>query len=402
MASKRRDNGDGGLVKRTVGGKVVGWVGTFDIGTHTGRDGKVRRHKKAVYGKDKAETKAKLAEARKKYESGRSVVGTKLTTEAWLERWLSEIEPPKTKLRARTFRGYRDTVRKYLAPQVGQIPLEKLSIADVESMMGKLLATGLSGRTVYKVRAVLWTSLKKAMRHELIMRNVVALTEPPLVEEAEFEVFTPEQATVFQEAIKGDPNETLYLVALVSGFRQGELLGLRWSDVELEAGVIHANMELERIEPRLRHKKDERFALSPLKTKFSKRPCVLEPVAAAALREHRASQAKERLLLGGRWLNQWDLVFTTEYGAPIDGTGLTRRFQGICKAARLPRLRFHDLRHTAAVLLLENGQTVHEVAAVLGHGTPDQVIKRYGKHIRSTAPQAAASAMARALGRVTA
>src|SRR5436309_7760719 len=240
IAHGRRDNGDGGLVERKVGGQVVGWVGSFDTAPHRGQDGKLRRRRKAVYGKTKAEAKAKLLDAKRQYESGRQVVGSKLTTGQWLERWLAGIEPPKTNLRQRTYRGYRDTARKHLIPHIGQIPLDRLGVADVEGMLTALLGSRLSGQTVYHVRAVLWTALNNAMRHELIGRNVAELTESPAIETAKFEVFTPEQANAFEEAIKGDPNEALYLLALASGFRQGELLGLRWGDVDLDAGTINA------------------------------------------------------------------------------------------------------------------------------------------------------------------
>ncbi len=377
MAS-RRGHGEGSIYKRKVGGKVMGWVAMLDLGYQDGK-----RKRQAIYGRDRREIQAKLDDAKLRLRRGLPVGGPKLTTAQWLERWLCDAAMPK--VRPSTFRRYSDLCVKHISPVIGRIPLEKLSPADVRQLLNDKGAD-LAPRTVHHIRAVLRTALHRAERDGLVSRNAAALAESPRLERQEMKSFTPDQARTFQQAIKGDPEEALYLVTLDAGLRQGEVLGLRWEDVDLAASVIRVNRALQRVEGKL--------VLVDVKSKTSRRAIRLGAVAAQALRQHHARQSDE----SGRvtWL-PFGLVFTGAHGLPLDGTALTKRFQSLLKAAGLPRLRFHDLRHSSASLLLSQHIPARVVMERLGHSTITLTMNTYS-HVIAELNQEAADAMDRVFG----
>ena len=375
--TRRRDSGDGYLAERKVKGKVVGWVGTFEVAPVNGK-----RRRRAVYGLTRQETKAKLIEAMRLHAG--QPTASQGTTEEWLNRWIREVVTPKAK--PKTLRGYRDIVTNRLIPALGTVPLVKLTRPQVRTMLISQLEGGLSAGSVHNVRACLRAALEVAKEDGLIAQNVaIGKGLTPAVVREEMTILQPEQASAFQDAVRTDREATLYLFALQSGFRQGEVLGLSWGSVDLDAGSATVSQALQKVE-------DKGLVLITPKSKSSRRTIDLGAGMVTLLREHRAGQREERLRLGDRWLGRDELVFTTEFGAPVEGTALTRRFQALLQRARLPRLRFHDLRHTCAVWLLMEGQTVHEVAAYLGHSSPALVLSTYGKHIvHSRRPEAARS-----------
>ncbi len=381
MAKARRGHGEGSMYKRKVGGKVVGWVAMLDLGYENGK-----RKRQAIYGRDKAEVQAKLDEAKHNRRGGLSLAGPKLTTAQWLERWLKDVAKPN--VRPSTFRRYKDLTEKHITPTLGRIPLARLAPADVRQLLNEKLAGGLSPRSVHHIRAVLRTALHHAERDGLIQRNAASLAESPHVERQEMQSFSPEQARTFQQAIKTDPEEALYLLTLDAGLRQGEVLGLRWEDVELDAGKIHINRALQRVEGKL--------VLVEPKSRSSRREVKLSTIAAQALREHRARQTRERLRLGERWIDH-GLVFTSEHGLPLDGNTLTKRFQAMLKRIGLPRMRFHDLRHSSASLLLSQGIPARMVMERLGHSDIGLTLNTYS-HVIPALRQEAADAMDRVLG----
>jgi integrase len=378
MAKGRRGHGSGAVYKRKVGGKVVGWTAMLDLGFDNGK-----RKRQAFYGRTQDEVQAKLDEARHALRKGTFVAGPKITTAQWLERWLRDVAKPN--VRPSTFRRYKDLTEQHIAPSLGRIPLERLTPADVRQLLNAKGAD-LAPRTVHHIRAVLRTALHQAERDGLVQRNAGALAESPRVERQEMKAFTPDEARAFQQAIKGDPEEALYLVTLDAGLRQGEVLGLRWQDVDLAAGVVRVTYALQRV--------DGKLQLVDVKSKTSHRAIKLGAVAAQALRAHHARQADE----SGRvtWL-PFGLVFTGAHGLPLDGTALTKRFQALLQRVGLPRLRFHDLRHSSASLLLSQHIPARVVMERLGHSTITLTMNTYS-HVIAELNQEAADAMDRVFG----
>lgn len=377
--AKRRGHGSGAIYKRKVNGKVVGWTAMLDLGFENGK-----RKRQAFYGRTMDEVQTKLDEARERVRRGTFVAGPKVTTEQWLERWLRDVAKPN--VRPSTFRRYGDIVIKHINPTIGGIPLERLSPADVRQLMNEKRTSGQSPRTVHHIRAVLRTALHQAERDGLVVRNAAALAEPSRVEAREMRAFTPDEARAFQQAIEGDPDEALYLVTLDAGLRQGEVLGLRWEDVSLQAGTITVKKALQRI--------DGELVLVEPKSMSSRRRIKLSSVAAQALRDHHTRQTEESDRV--TWL-PFGLVFTGPHGHPLDGNRLTKRFVALLKAHGLPRIRFHDLRHSSASLLLSQHIPPRVVMERLGHSTITLTMNTYS-HVIAELNQEAADAIDRVLG----
>ena len=230
------------------------------------------------------------------------------------------------------------------------------------------------------LRGTLRTALKQATRWGLISRNPADAVDGPKVERFEIRPFTPEEARLFLDSILGDRLEALNSVALTMGLRQGEALGLRWQDVDLDLGYIRVNKQLQRI--------DGRFQLVEPKTPRSRRALALPSSIAAGLLRHRQRQAAERRNTTSQWETS-DLVFTTEQGRPIDGTVVSHDFHRKLTKAGLPQRRFHDLRHSCATLLLVQGVSPRVVMDVLGHSQIALTMNTYSHVLPELRRQAA-------------
>jgi len=309
----------------------------------------------------------------------------RMTLAVYLQHWLAESAKPT--IRESTYVSYRTIVRKHLVPQLGRVQLAKLTPQMVEQFLNNRIGTGLSPRRVQYFHAVLRRALNRAMKAGYLGRNVATLVDPPRVPHKEIEPFTPSQIRVLLEAIKGNRLEALYSVALAVGLRQGEALGLRWGDVDFQAGLIHARYELQRIEGK--------FQLVELKSRRSHRTLAVPSYIAEKLREHGARQREEHLLLGPEWHDN-DLVFTSQTGLPLDGKNVTRAFQRLLRRAGLPKRRFYDLRHSCATLLLVQGVPARVVMEILGHSQIGLTMNTY-THVVPELSRAAANGMQRFL-----
>ncbi len=236
--------------------------------------------------------------------------------------------------------------------------LADVTPSRIQTLMNAKLAEGLNPRTVTYIRDVLSHALNQAVRWNMLPRNVAPLVKAPKAVKREMTVFTPEQARAFLDAVRGDRLEALYTVALALGLRQGEALGLTWADVDFDAGTITVKHQLQRIAGKL--------TLTEPKSRASRRTIQAPAVVLDALRQHRRRQLEERLALGGDWQDS-GLVFTTAKGTPLDDSNLRRLFLAALRTAGLPRLRFHDLRHSAASLLLAQGVPARMIMELLGH-----------------------------------
>jgi integrase len=303
-----------------------------------------------------------------------------LTLGAFLEDWLTDVV--RLSVRPRTYVSYRYIVRLHLTPSLGHRPLAALSPADVQAFLNAKSASGLSPRTVAYQRGVLRQALGHAERMELVSRNVARLARPPRIPHRPVSPLTVEQARTFLAAIRGDRLEALYLVALGCGLRQGEILGLRWPDVDQDAGTLTVRHALARIEGEL--------VLVEPKSATSRRVVPLPALVRDALAAHRLRQAQEHLPLRPEPGDVFaGLVFTTTFGTPLDGISVTRRFQRILRAAGLPHQRFHDLRHACASLLLAQGVPARVVMETLGHSEISLTLNTYSHVLPSLGREAA-------------
>jgi integrase len=254
--------------------------------------------------------------------------------------------------------------------QLGHRLLSKLSVGDIDSMLKRLVADGYSRESLIRIRSVGGQLVEWALRRDLVGRNVFRHAELPdgAARTPEKRSLTPEQAERLIEAVESERNGAMYLLGLSVGLRPGELLGLTWEDIDLDAGVVHVRRAL-----RLGEHGPE--IASTLKTNTTKayRSIRLAPPVVAALRRHRVDQATERLTLGEAWGqrgdgSRWpDLVFTTTLGTPIRPENLRRSFAAITKAALGERWTPNELRHSAASLLSAAGVRLEQIADVLGH-----------------------------------
>lgn len=311
-----------------------------------------------------------------------------ITLGAFLETWLTEVA--RVTVRPRTYVSYQYVVRVHLAPGLGDRPLAALSPADVQAFLNAKSSSGLSPRTVGYLRGVLRSALGHAERTDLVTRNVARLARPPRIPRRRVAPLSVEQVRTFLAAIVGDRLEALYLVALGVGLRQGEILGLRWSDVDLEGGTLTVRHALARI--------DGRLMLVEPKSVTSRRVVPLPAFVRDALVVHGQHQAAEPLPLRPAPPDPFaDLVFVTTHGTPLDGITITRRFQRILAEAGLPRQRFHDLRHACASLLLAQGVPARVVMETLGHSEISLTLNTYS-HVMPSVGREAAERMDQLLG----
>ncbi len=360
--------------------------GRWEAAVHMGYlDGK--RVRKFAIANTRAEAVAKMAPLIKARDEHRPIPDQRQKLGPFLRHWLDETAKPT--LRHSTYSSYDDIVRLHLIPGLGRIALAKLAPADVQSFLNAKSRSGLSPRRVQYLHAVLRKALGTAEKWGLVSRNVAKLVDTPRVPRHEIRPLTPEQARQLLDASADDRYLALYVTALATGLRQGELLALRWEDIDLETRVLSVRHTLARV--------DSKLVLLEPKTDRSRRTVALPEVVMTALRAHRTRQRMDHLAAGPRW-QETGYVFTTTIGTPIEAAVVTRAFQRALVRAGLPRCRFHDLRHAAATFLLGQGFTLEDVKNLLGHSSIVLTSNTYG-HVLERRQQQVAMGMDAVLGR---
>jgi integrase len=338
--------------------------------------------------------RAKLTAGVQAADRGESPAGDRLTVARFLDEWLAASA---SSLRPRTLEGYASHVAIYIKPMLGATPLAKLTPGHVQTMLAELERHGrpgnverrpLSAQTVAHVRATLRRALGQAERWGYVTRNVAKLTDAPRIRRVDVHPLAGVELRRFLDATREDRVWPLYVVAIATGMRQGELLGLRWSEVDLEAATLRVSATLQRLQGRP--------VLVEPKTSRSRRTIPLARIAVDALRDQRRRQLADRLLAGSRWSDELGLVFTTSIGMPHRPDAVTHRFQDALHAAGLPRQRFHDLRHAAASLLLAHGVSARVLMETLGHSTISVTMNTYA-HVMPALQRDAADRMDDAL-----
>jgi integrase len=354
----RRGRREGSVYRRADGR----WAGVIDLGWQAGR-----RVRKTVYGTTRRQAADKLATAQRAFAGGLAPAPERLTVGDWLGDWL---ESTRSTIRPSTFASYESIVRVHLVPSLGRIPLGKLAVADVERLLRAKSATDLSARRVAMIRAVLRRALGRAVKHRLIAANVAALADGPRQERHEIAPLDPGEARRFLAAVKGHRLEAAFVAALMTGLRSGELRALTWDDVSLESRTITVRRSLAWV--------DGRWERVEPKSRAGRRIVPLPPMAADLLAWHRLAQERDRSLLGSSWRgSEWNLVFTTSVGTPLEPAGLLRQFQAVLSTAGIRRVRFHDLRHSAATFWLAARIPARVVADMLGHSQVSLTLQVY-------------------------
>lgn len=350
-------------------------MGAVSVGS-----GHLSQKRKYFYGRTREEVAKKLTNALKSVQDNAPLPSDRVSVASFAKDWLASIRPS---IRPRTYKGYESALRVHIVPKLGNIALTKLEPFDLEHLYSDLISSGLSPFSVRNYHRRIHTMLEKALRIGVIVRNVAKLADLPRLPQKEMVSFTPQQVRDFVRAAEKHRLEALFVTAITTGARQGELLGLTWDRIDLTGGMIDIRYALQRI--------DGLFELVEPKTQRSIRKVALTNTAVTALRRHRTRQLEEALRLGPVWNNEMNLVFTTSAGTPLDKDNVTKRqYRPVLKLAGLDtKLRFHDLRHIAATLALSQGVPIPVVSEMLGHVDAATTLRVYAHVIQGAQRQAA-------------
>jgi integrase len=374
-AHKRRGHNEGSIHKRKDGR----WVSAMTV------EGLRRKY---YYGRTREEASSKLKAAMAAYSKGQAPsTNERLTIGQFLVDWLSETAKPT--VRPSTYRGYEGKIRTHILPELANTRLVKLTPQKLEAFLNEKRASGLSPQTVQHLRAILRAALSDAVKWGLVTQNVGALVDGPRVPHRDVQPLSADEAHSLLDAAKTHRLGALFSVALAVGLRQGEALGLSWTDLDLDSGTLSVRKTLQRV--------DGDFVFVEPKTARSRRTIAVPSVAIAAVRTHRARQMEERLAAGPLWEDS-GLVFTTATGRPLQGSNVTRAFQQLLARAGLRRQRFHDLRHSCASLLLAQGVHPRVVMETLGHSQIALTMNTYS-HVLPPLQREAAARMDEVLAR---
>jgi len=374
----KRGNGEGSITRRKSGG----WCAQYVVYTSEGRK------RRTLYGKTRHEVAAKLSKALADREGGLTFDAGSLTVGEYLTRWL--LYSVRGMVRVSTYERHEQLFRCHIQPALGRLKLNSLTPAHVRGLISEKLDTELAPATVRKIHSTLHKALSQAVSDGLIPRNA-ADVKAPRPTPKEMRPLSESQARTFLDAVRkaGDRFEPLYVLAITTGLRRGELLGLWWDDVDLEHGTLRVGRALVR--------EGGCHSLGETKTKRGRRRVNLTPRTVAALKAHRKRQLEERMKLAGLHEDH-ELIFASRTGTPVNPEHLVKRsFKPLLKNAGLPEIRFHDLRHTCATLLLSRGVHPKLVQELLGHATIAMTLDTYSHYLPSMGDQAS-GAMGDALG----
>ncbi len=321
----------------------------------------------------------KLAAALRAHEEGLLSTKATQTLSAYLEQWLENFAKPS--VRPGTFASYELNVLR-ARELLGWIRLNELTSAHIQAAYATLMKRGLAARTVWRMHMVLHRALRQAVLAGIMLRNPVDGVSRPKARHYEIRTLSIQETRRLFEVTKDHRLHALWVLLTTTGLRLGEALGLKWEDIDFEMGKLSVRRALQR-------EKGIGFVLVEPKTARSRRTVYLAPGTATALKQHRQRQAKERKAAGNIWQEKFDLVFKSEVGKPMQDGQVSWRFHKALKEAGLPRIRIHDLRHTAATQLLERGVHPKVVQEMLGHSTITLTLDTYSHVIPRLHAQAA-------------
>lgn len=406
----RNARGMGNIRKKTKVNKKTGkkyewWEARYTAGRDPGTGKQVQR---TITGKTQREVSQKLAAVVTDMENGTYIAPSKQTVGQWLDTWadtyLGGVKP-------HTVVAYKTQISNHIKPNIGAVKLEALDTPTIQQMYNKLAKTGqqvpkrnkdgelvrrggkivleaapLSPKSIKNIHGVLHKALQQAIAAGLIRSNPADACALPRVEKAELHPLDEQETRAFLEAIQGHEFETLYLVTLFTGMREGEVLGLTWPCVNFASGTILIKQQLQR-----EKKAGGQYSLVPLK---NDKPRTITPAPSIMelLRQHRKRQAAWQLRAGELWDNPAGLVFTNELGKHLVAWTVAKKFKRIVASIGRPDARFHDLRHSYAVAAIRSGDDIKTVQQNLGHATAAFTLDIYG-HVTDQMRQASAERM---------
>jgi integrase len=354
---------------------------SWRIKVDLGRDhltGKRQTHYKTVRG-TKKQAEVEAAKVIASLSNGTYVEGSKETIAQFAERWLQDWAIINTS--NRTFDGYAQILRQHVAARIGSLPIQKLTAATLQTLYADLMRAGLQARTVLHVHRATHRMLRHAAQWGVVHSNVASLVDAPSVADAEIHILSPAEVRAVLTKLKDLPIYVVASVALGTGMRRGELLGLRWQDIDLDAGVL-------RVERSLEQTRRSGMVFKAPKTRHGRRTITLPSSTIAELKAHRRAQQEQRLALGQGKLPDDALVFANEDGTPRSPNALTKAWTAAMRDAGLTAT-LHSLRHTHASTLIASGLDVLTISRRLGHGSPAITLAVYG-HLFKTDDRAAA------------
>ena len=378
--AKKRANGEGSIRKRKDGR----WEGRYTAG----RDSETGKPiYKNVLGRTQSEVKEKLKTAIKATQSPDFSKTGQYTLGQWMDVWYENYA--KVKVRPSSHQTYKGYIENHIKPNIGDILLEKLTTLDLQRLYKTLLATGrvdrleskgqpkgLSPKTVRNIHQILSSALKLAQEQRIILTNPAEGCALPKVEHREMKTLPVEQLQSFLREAKDSGVFALYYLELATGLRRGELLGLKWEDIDLEHGDRPVRRQIARI--------DGRVVEAPLKTKNAYRTLPLAEDTVSILKEQKKNVGS----------SPW--VFPSATGGPISPDSVLHMLHRVLKRAGLPKVRFHDLRHTFATLALQNGVDIKTVSGMLGHFSAGFTLDTYA-HVTTSAQKAMVNTMGKLL-----
>lgn len=353
--ARKRGHGEGSIF--FASGR---WTASISLGYVNGK-----RKRKVIYGKTRKEVAGELTRILREMQLG-GPQGSKQTLAEWLTYWVEQVV--KVTRRNTTYSLYASHIRRHIVPALGSRPLDKLTTQEIQAWVAQEVQNGIAPGTIRVMLIVLRAALSVAVRQQVLVRNVATFVEPPRVPPTDVRILTQTQAKALLEAARGERLEAVYCVALAIGMRLGEILGLRWEDVDLDAGSLKITHALQ--------KSTFGLALGEPKTRTSYRTIVLPARLIAVLRGHRIRQHQERLITGADWHDN-DLVFPRRDGRPLDASVVWRSFHVLLARTGLPSMRFHDLRHSCVSLLAAQGLSQRQAMDLLGHATMTQTTLVY-------------------------
>jgi integrase len=340
--AKKRGQGEGSIYRRKDGL----WTAQVTVeGKHISK-----------YFKTQQEARLWLLTTNSQIRDGLILSGANITYEQYLSEWLITI---KSTIRPKTHEQYTQIVQQHILPNLGNIKLKDLRPDNIQSLYNKKLKDGASERTVILIHSVLHRSLNLAVKWELLGRNPADAVTRPRIRRKEMKTLDDTQVRSLIMASKGTKFETLFWLAVNTGLREGELIGLKWSDLDWKTQKLQIQRQVQRT-------KDQGLMFCEPKSASGRRVIFLGKTTIEMLRKHFELQQIERQFAGAKWKEN-DLVFPTSVGTPMEPSNLLKHLKDYLKKANLPDIRFHDLRHTAASLMLLKGIHPKVVQERLGH-----------------------------------
>ena len=372
--STRGSHGSGTIRQRPDGR----WEARYTVGRDpcTGK-----QIQKSVYANTQREASQKLRAVTADIDKGIYAESSSMTLSSWLEAWIKDFCPD---VKPRTRELYESAIRTRIIPAIGKVKLSSLTPAIIQRFYNACSEgdNPLSAKTIRNIHGILHRALQQAVDAKYIPSNPSDACKPPRLQQPEIKPLDDDQTRAFLAAIVGDPFEALFKVALFTGMREGELLGLQWNDIDFSSGTI-------RITQQLQQRKGEYVLATP---KNSKPRCITPaPFVMNTLKAVRRDQMQKQLLAGGAWTNT-GFVFTDDLGGHVARNTVYMHFKRIVEKIGIPSARFHDLRHTYAVASLRAGDDPKTVSENLGHATVSFTLDVYG-HVTAQMKQASANRM---------